>query len=345
MADRISIRELATIAGVSRTTVSLALRGSHEVSEATRHRIHELAREHDYRCHPAINALMQQVGRGRRVHDQEVIAFVRSGPDAGERAQGQLEILAGASEEAHRLGYRLEVFWAGYKAAKAEQLGRVLYHRGIRGVIWGSMPFPHPPVNFPWQHFAPIACTLSTGVHRLPTVATDYASGMAMVIDELARRGARRIGIIGNSVEDSRLNHGWALGLHLYLLRGGTVPVTSTYMAGPPGRQAMRECIREQKPDVVIMPQSFFSETPFLEGIIPRVSLDVPTAELGKSAGLYQNATQIGRHSVRSLAIRLSNGILGLPEHPFSVVSQASFVEGKSLGDVLVKGINRAVDM
>lgn len=64
MPDRISIRDLAELAGVSRTTVSLALRDNSKVAAETREMIQRLAREHDYRSHPAVNALMQQVGRG-----------------------------------------------------------------------------------------------------------------------------------------------------------------------------------------------------------------------------------------------------------------------------------------
>ena len=43
MKDRVSIRDLAKSAGVSRTTVSLALRDSHKISLAVRKRIQELA--------------------------------------------------------------------------------------------------------------------------------------------------------------------------------------------------------------------------------------------------------------------------------------------------------------
>jgi LacI family transcriptional regulator len=331
MPDRVSIRDLAKIAGVSRTTVSLALRGSHEVSAATRKKILALARKHDYRSHPAVNALMQQVGRGVRVHDEEVIAFIRSGSEPDEQAPGPLEMLEGAREEAHRLGYRVEVFWAGYKAAKSAPLARVLYHRGIRGVIWGAMPYPHPPIVFPWEKFVPVACTQSTGVVRLPTINIHHAKGMALVIEELRRRGADRIGFLGGELEDSRQDFGWLCGLDLFRHRGGGTNVAFRLCENPPGEKTALSWIRRHRLDALILTQDFFGKTAYLESVLPRVSLDVPTRELGRVAGLYQDAIQIGRHAVRSLAIRLANGILGLPDHPFSVVSQARFVEGDSL--------------
>lgn len=338
MPDRVSIRDLAKLAGVSRTTVSLALRGSHEVSPATRKKILALANKHDYRSHPAVNALMQQVGRGLRVHDEEIIAFIRSGSDPEESAPGPLEILAGASEEAHRLGFRVEVFWAGFMARQSPALGRVLYNRGIRGVIWSAMPYPHPPIVFPWERFAPVACTQSAGVEQLPIVGIHHAKGMARVIEELEKLGAKRIGFVGSAVEDFRQDYGWITGIDLYRHRGGKVAVTTLLLDHPPAERTMRAWIKRHRLDAIVATHEFFQLMNYLEGTIPRASLDVPTAALGRVSGLYQNSFQIGSHAVRSLALRLANGILGLPEQPFSVVAQAAFVKGDSLN---VPGLKR----
>ncbi len=334
VAERVSIRDLAKLAGVSRTTVSLALRGSHEVSAATRKRIHALARKHDYRSHPAVNALMQQVGRGVRVHDEEILAYIRTGKDADETTSGPLEILAGAREAAHTLGYRIEVFWAGYMGESSLQLARILYHRGIRGVIWGTMPYPHPPLEFPWQHFVPVACSLSVGVRNLPVISIHHAKGMALVLEELHQRGAKRIGFLGGVDDDLRLDYGWSLGVDLYRHRGGDAKVFRHLYRNTPEEDRVLLWIRRCRLNALVLTQEMFTKSQYLEGRIPMVSLDTPTAKIGEVAGLHQNAFIIGKHAVTSLAVRLSNGILGIPEHPFSVTTQATFVDGKSLAQL-----------
>jgi hypothetical protein len=154
---------------------------------------------------------------------------------------------------------------------------------------------------------------------------------MALVIEELECRGARRIGFLGDEVEDSRQDFGWLGGIDLYRHRGGQADVSSLLFKESPSEKAIRSWMKRLRLEALIVTQGFFGKTSYLEGLIPRASLDVPMKELHKVAGLYQNSTQIGRHTVRSLAIRLVNGILGLPDHPFSVVSQASFVEGESI--------------
>ncbi|AHF93083.1 transcriptional regulator [Opitutaceae bacterium TAV5] len=327
----ISIRDLAKIAGVSRTTVSLALRGSHEIGAGTRERIVALARQHDYRSHPAVNALMQQVGRKRRVHDEEIIAFIRTGQTPEETAPGPLEILEGAAQEAHRLGFRVEVFWAGYCGQHSERLARVLFQRGIRGVIWGPMPYPHPPLRFPWHQFVPIACTPSTEVPNLPAVLINHSKGMALALEELRRMGAGNTGVVLNYDMDHRQDFGWLLGTDLYRHRTGQENVHSLILKDNPDEKRLRRWIRQKGLDALIMMHDLYHATRYLENDIARASLDVARAELGKVGGLYQNMRLIGEHAVRSLASRLYSDIPGLPEQAFHMVVQASFVQGESL--------------
>lgn len=330
--ERVSIRDLARIAGVSRTTISLALRGSNEVSAETRERIQALAKKHDYRSHPAVNALMQQVGRKRKVHDEEIIAFIRSGSEPEEYALGPLEILDGATREAHRLGFRIEVFWAGPEGRHSERLARVLYQRGIRGVIWGPMPYPHPPLSFPWQRFVPIACTLSTEVHNLPAVHINHSAGMAAVLAELRRRGAGVIGVMLNEGMEIRQNFGWSLGLDLHRHRTGDRRVHAWLLPGPDlDKKETLSWLEKKGVDVLVAMPDYGRRHAWLTKARPFVSLDVASTELGEVAGLYQNMRHIGRLAMGSLAARLYNDIPGLPEHAVHTVAEAAFIDGKSL--------------
>jgi len=331
MSDRITIRDLAKLAGVSTATVSLALRDSHEVSPATREKIQALAQKHNYRSHPAVSTLMQQVRSGGRIYDEETIAFIRTGKDAGENATGPLELLAGAEQEAFRLGYRIETFWAGYLGAKAEQLGRMLYHRGIRGVIWGPMPYPHPPLVFPWEHFVPIACTNSTDVANLPIVSIHHTKGMSLLLEQLEQRGAMSIGFLVSEIEELRHDFAWRSGVDIYHYRGGKAKTLYRTTRQMPSEKSMRAWVDEHEIDTLVVSHFFYEQTHFLADQLARASLDVPTTDLGRVGGLYQEMGRIGQHAVRSMSVRLTNSIMGLPENAFSVVTQAVFRDGESL--------------
>lgn len=341
MADRISIRDLAKIAGVSRTTVSLALRDSHEISPAVREKIQELARQYDYRSHPAVNLLMQQVRTGRRIQDEETIAYITSGSDDQEHAMGPLEIVAAARQEAHRLGFKIEVFWAGYMAANSEKLARTLYNRGIRGVLWGPMPYPHPPITFPWHKFVPMSCTPSAGVPNLPTVSIHHPKGMALTLEELHKRGARRIGVLYQAVDDSRHDYGWQIGIDLYRARGGKAKVTLKIVEMNVSQNFILKWVKANRPDALVLTESTYRQTSSLEGKLARAMLDVPKSEVGHIGGLYQDMARIGRHAVRFLSLRLANGNVGLPEYPYSVIVQSSFVDGESLNPLRERRVGK----
>src|SRR5687768_14253018 len=57
MSSRVTQRELARLASVSHTTVSLALRNHPSIPPETRERIAKLAQRHHYRPDPALSAL------------------------------------------------------------------------------------------------------------------------------------------------------------------------------------------------------------------------------------------------------------------------------------------------
>jgi DNA-binding LacI/PurR family transcriptional regulator len=60
-----TMAEVAKVVGVSKNTVSLALRGSPRISEATRKRIAEAAETLGYRLNPTVAHLMAQLRQNR----------------------------------------------------------------------------------------------------------------------------------------------------------------------------------------------------------------------------------------------------------------------------------------
>ena len=66
-----TLRSMATEAGVSVTTVSLALRNSRSISVATRKRIQKLARDRGYASNALVSAVFSQIRlrkpRSRRI--------------------------------------------------------------------------------------------------------------------------------------------------------------------------------------------------------------------------------------------------------------------------------------
>ena len=113
MAPPVRMQELADQAGVSRMTVSRALRNSPGVSKATCLRIQALATARGYCPDPLIQRLTSHLAESHRRNGGHVIAWVNAYPDRRPWA-GQIpfvSIYQGAAARAKKLGFHLEEFW------------------------------------------------------------------------------------------------------------------------------------------------------------------------------------------------------------------------------------------
>ena len=107
-----TLRTLAKTLGLSRTTISDALRGSPRVNVETVRRVREAAKAAGYEHNPLTGAVMSQLRRSRGQQFRGVIAALEvMGPERSElmeRYNGTM--LKGISERANHLGFKVERF-------------------------------------------------------------------------------------------------------------------------------------------------------------------------------------------------------------------------------------------
>jgi len=132
-----TLRSLARLLGLSRTTVSDALRGSPRVDPNTAVRVKKAAREAGYRRNPLAGALMSELRRSRGAAFRGVLAAIDFNeperPDAG--ARFHRELVLGAETRATELGFKVEKFLVGHAGVSVQRLDSILQSRGIHGVI------------------------------------------------------------------------------------------------------------------------------------------------------------------------------------------------------------------
>jgi DNA-binding LacI/PurR family transcriptional regulator len=133
MSSTLTIRELAARLGVSRTTVSLALRNDPRIKQETRLRVQRLAESLGYRRNALVTTLMTQV-QARRVHfNGEVLAYITAlNEEFYWQKQSEGEVYLGACKMADQLGFRLEPFWTGSMGVNSHRVARILRARRAR---------------------------------------------------------------------------------------------------------------------------------------------------------------------------------------------------------------------
>lgn len=189
-------RELAEVAGVSHISVSRAFRGDKGVSEATRQRILQLAKEHGYRPNP-IHSL-HSIAKGNRPSMDKLgtLAFVHFYPELQSWAErpSLSGYLSGMQAQALNLGFQIEEFAIGKSAYTAKRLERVLDARGITGIIFGPKAPGKKSVSFTWEKYCCVRFTPTEWEPQLHYVADDNLYGLTLILQKLQALGYRRIG-------------------------------------------------------------------------------------------------------------------------------------------------------
>ncbi len=336
----LTMGELAKVAGVSKMTVSLALRGHSKISAATRDRIRALAEKMGYRPNPLVQTLMANLRSTRPANYHSTIAWITAFPERDGWSQHWVykHYHKGAVARAAALGYKIETFWALAPRMTGSALTRVLRARGIRGLIIPPVGTPGTRLDIAWEHFSCATIGYSFTEPRLHRAAANLREGMIRALAECERRGFKRIGFAIPANTDARVNHSWLAG---YLAWQQFIPAKDrlpVLRVPGPLEEALPGWLRKHRPEVIISPNfEFLSWLPDLGKRIPK---DVALVTLSRSddapstahvSGVSQNNLTIGEAAVDLVVAQLQHNETGIPQHPRVVLTDGFWVEGETL--------------
>jgi DNA-binding LacI/PurR family transcriptional regulator len=337
-----SVREIARLARLSPSTVSLALRNSPKLAESTRRHVRAIAQRKGYHPNAKVVALMSQL-RASRVQSAEacfgVVSFYDT-PRPWEQLPHLTLIYEAMIRRAGELGYRLEPLWLrapGMTYARARQ---ILDARGIQGLLcFGG---PEVDQEFPREldHYAIVTAgqSLRSRLHR---VTSHFFSDTWQTLDRVHRLGFRRPGLVLGHYEDLRSARacssaylGWC-----EQRPGPAVALPILRLEGVDEAPLLR-WLREERPDVLVYAhvsntlgdlREFFRRNKIR---VPRqLSVAVVTQLLAGTAfaGMQQNHAIMGSRMVELLVSLIINLDIGFPIHPRIEMVESDWVEGTSL--------------
>ncbi|HEY3757200.1 MAG TPA: LacI family DNA-binding transcriptional regulator [Opitutaceae bacterium] len=333
-----TLREIARRAGVSHTTVSLSLRNHGSIPEDTRRRVRTLAEDMGYRSNVLVSALMTQVRMRHQRIAPEVIGFLTGGntPDDWKRHSSSVGFHEGARRRAHQLGMRLEPYWLGPEGAAAGETGRVLHARSIRGQLIAPYPVPSYEHELDWSKFICVALGYAYKTLSLHRATHHHFRGSFVAVQNLLRLNYRRVGLMLDQLENSRVEYSW-LGGYMAACRTFRCAEVRPFLIDESSKQRdVRGWLKRERPDAVIG----FGGRPItlLRGAgarIPRdvafASLDVHQADLDALdgvAGIDQNLPLIGATAIDLLAGQLYHNEHGLPQYTVISMVEGFWVDG-----------------
>lgn len=200
-----TIRQIAQNAGVSKSTVSLALRRDSRCADQTIEKIARIAEEMGYRPNPLVMANMANMRMGtRRKKVQSILAYFY---DTARGSPYELESFKGASERATELGFALEPFPYNEPGLNPKRLLQILRSRNVQGILIGENDSPIQGIEFQWDEFAVATIGYTVQNPRVDRIGYDHVENMNQLYHDLRRRGYRRVGLALRSDFDDRITH------------------------------------------------------------------------------------------------------------------------------------------
>ena len=302
---RLTIHDVAQAAGVSHMTVSRVVRGVRSVAVGTEQKVRAAIEAIGYSPDPALSALAAYRTNARSPGEHGVLAFLDC-----DQTEFSRQVMRGAVDEGRLLGYTIERFPMHQARAAQVRLSRMLFHRGVRGLLFGPSDEVWTFSGWAWEEFAPVSLGALSHQPRMHKVAIDYFHSAFTACEILWQKGCRRIGFAVDPALDSRTEHRW-LGGYLAVLATKSVPPLR-YGGTTSKPQAFKSWARRNKIDGLLTIHAGLSgelpgtKTVFLNDI--EAPPDVPCFQLPPAS--------IGAEGVRLLHHLLLRREFGLPAQP-----------------------------
>lgn len=335
---RITLQDIADRAGVSRNTVSCALRNHPSYPVSTCLRIQALAREMGYQPDPRLSELMSYLSTQRRAPSNTVLAFVHDWPFEflHPKSQNDPSCFLGARKRAEALGFIMEEFRFDRKQMTDKRFSRMLSARGIRGLLFGPMQHSSTSFHLLWKSFCSVAIGFTIQTPRMNRASNYQLYSLQLALRKTAALGYQRPAIWLPKDLNARVNDAWqaAHGLE-NKITGRDIPYIER---NPESATEIARFIREKNVDALItfMDPATIKELIDLErrSIPDRLGVitlhRAPFYDFLQLSGIDQQWEKVGAAAVDMLVSELNLNRTGLPDDPKTLFIEGRWVDGQT---------------
>lgn len=333
---RVTQKDVARAANVSVSTVSFALSGGGSLSPETTERIRRIAGEMGYVPNPLLASLASRRFREEAGSQRVPLAFLEWPLAFDGSRKGVGNYRQCLVDEAERLGYQIEIEQVP-EVSRLKDLSRMLYHRGVQGiVVTGSLP-PDFLSQFESRHFAWVQCGRYQVSAPFHTVRPNTFQAIKLAFSQLHQLGYRRIGFsIGQHetlLEDDESRLGAAEAMMAFHQETRIPPLFREVVTKP----LLEPWLKKHRPDAVV---GFSVGTAYqLRDLGYRIPEDLgfvalhldPATSDGQTAGLNQDKQEVARQAILLMDQLIRQKEVGIPPKPVQLLVSSLWVDGKSI--------------
>lgn len=346
----IRLKDIAQEAGLSLSTVSYAMRGSPMVSKVTAKRVQALARKLGYVPSPVLGALAEYRRRTgpkpERSDGFAKVAIVHAyRPGNWPGGLNRQSVWRAIEKRAAELGYQVEVFDAGQTRESQSRLSRMLYSRGIVGVLVAPYLYDLKecvPVALDWRRFVAVSVLNEQPERRLHVVLPSWVRNREVILKQMESGKVRSVG-------------GFVTETHAAWL-GGLSPTFvphRNFIGHPPSDWVPTQVVRDyDKPRFLkwfkkYRPHLVVTNIEWVPVWIRELGLQVPkehgvifidTVQESWRSGIDVLPGHLGITAVNLMHDLLRNLSTGLSDHPYRLTVPGKWQAGETfLGESLPK--------
>ena len=333
---RSTIRDIGRKTGFHYSTVSLALRDHPRIPDSTKQIIREAAHQLGYQPDAMLSALCAYRLMKRPPKEQSVVAWITNHrtPTGWKSSACTRDYFEGASQRATERGYRLEIFWLSEPGMTGQRMSRILWTRGIQGVL--LPPQEHlSRIDLAWDNLSAVTFGYTLVHPRLHLVSNHEYRTTGTLFAELEKRDYQRVGLVNLREHDKRVDNNW---LAAYLVEQTRLQPEHRL---PPlvldqwNTKTFLSWVEHYRPDAIV------TRLPEVLRSLRRAGYSVPD-DVGVAfhtldeksrflSGMRKNSFQLGVMAVDLLVDMLHRNERGIPVRPYLLMVEGSWVEGNTL--------------
>ncbi len=339
----VTMTTIAEKAGVSKNTVSLALRADPQIPPETRRKIVRIAKALGYTRNPVVSQLMTELRKSHPAGYRRTLALLNANlePRAFTRHPTVPMYVEGCRRRATFHGYKLDEFWLHDPELNGERLDRILRARGIRGVlVVGLMKENQLPERFAstWRNHACVITGVRTRNPTLPFCCVDHHALVIQAFERARELGYERPGLVVDERIDRLVDGRFSSGMWVSQQSLPPRDRIPGFYKVEEARQdaALFHRWRERfRPDVLFTLYNVARD--WVEAAGLRVPEDIGLVQLERRpgneawAGMDQHNDLTGEAAIDMLVAMLHNNESGLQDFPRASLISGSWVGGETV--------------
>lgn len=245
------LKEIANIAGVSTSAVSMALRDHPRIGKATKIKIKKIASQLNYEINPLVHQVLTHLRSGNQGKIHASVALLDLTTKSAQGAKGRIygRFIEKCKERCLEFGYDLEYFWVADPRNKISHYQTIFKNRNVRGLILcghgTKLLSVHAPFTVYLKSYPIINFDTFPSSPNIPSVSPYISYNLDVAVKKAIQLGYKRLGLVNSALIHKETTSASFLAFQATLPNKARIPILTSM-------DQFRTWLSKYQPEVII---------------------------------------------------------------------------------------------